>query len=110
MKEQLEDRPANRGYLDTLDHQAFRLKRLLEDLIEASKASTGNLKASLELWVLHQVLGEYGEKLVSVRLDLRIRLPKEPVYVLADTRHLQRVPDNLLTNIPKYAQPGTGPV
>jgi signal transduction histidine kinase len=111
LKEQPAEEPANREYLETLERQSVRLKKLLEDLIEASKASTGNLKADLQPcdvnMVLSQILGEYEEKLSEKELDLRIKLPEERVSILADTQHLQRVLDNLLVNIAKYAQPGT---
>ncbi|MBP5471687.1 MAG: HAMP domain-containing histidine kinase [Lachnospiraceae bacterium] len=111
LKEQPEGEPANREYLETLERQSVKLKKLLEDLIEASKASTGNLKAELEPCnvntVLHQVIGEYQEKLSASDLDLRISVPEEPISIMADSKHLQRVLDNLLTNVSKYAQPGT---
>nr|MCR5773615.1 sensor histidine kinase [Lachnospiraceae bacterium] len=111
LKEQPENEPANREYLETLDRQSMRLKKLLEDLIEASKATTGNLPVELENcsinMVLNQILGEYAEKLSAQKIDLRIRMPQEELTIPADTKHLQRVLDNLLTNIAKYAQPGT---
>ena len=111
LKEQPEGEPANREYLETLERQSVKLKKLLEDLIEASKASTGNLKAELEPCnvntVLHQVIGEYQEKLSASELDLRVSVPEEPINIMADTRHFQRVLDNLFVNVSKYAQPGT---
>ena len=111
LREQPEDEPANREYLGTLERQAIKLKKLLEDLIEASKAQTGNLKAVLSPcnvnMVLHQVIGEYEERLAASDLILKIHVPEEPVNIMADTKHLQRVLDNLLVNVSKYAQPGT---
>ncbi|MCR5620128.1 MAG: HAMP domain-containing histidine kinase, partial [Lachnospiraceae bacterium] len=111
LKEQPEGEPANREYLETLERQSVKLKKLLEDLIEASKASTGNLKAELEPCnvntVLHQVIGEYQEKLSASELDLRVSVPEEPISIMADTKHLQRVLDNLFVNVSKYSQPGT---
>ncbi|MBO4907853.1 MAG: HAMP domain-containing histidine kinase [Lachnospiraceae bacterium] len=111
LREQPEDEPANREYLGTLERQAIKLKKLLEDLIEASKAQTGNLKAELSPcnvnMVLHQVIGEYEERLAASELILKIHVPEEPVNIMADTKHLQRVLDNLLVNVSKYAQPGT---
>jgi signal transduction histidine kinase len=111
LKEQPEGEPANREYLETLERQSVKLKKLLEDLIEASKASTGNLKAELEPCnvntVLHQVIGEYQEKLSASELDLRVSVPEEPISIMADTKHFQRVLDNLFVNVSKYAQPGT---
>ncbi|MCR4896323.1 MAG: HAMP domain-containing histidine kinase [Lachnospiraceae bacterium] len=111
LKKQPEGEPANREYLDTLENQSVKLKKLLESLIEASKASTGNIKAELTPcnlnMVLQQVLGEYQEKAAEKELDLRIRMTDEPVNIMADTKLLQRVLDNLFTNITKYSQPGT---
>ena len=57
--------------------------------------------------VLHQVIGEYEERLASQELILKIHVPEEPVNIMADTKHLQRVLDNLLVNAAKYSQPGT---
>ena len=111
LREQPEDEPANREYLGTLERQAIKLKKLLEDLIEASKAQTGNLKTVLTPCnvntVLHQVIGEYEERLAASELILKIHVPEEPINIMADTKHLQRVLDNLLVNVSKYSQPGT---
>ena len=98
-------------YVEVLQRQSARLKKLTDDLVEASKASTGNLPVAaekLELGVLlDQTAGEYGERLAAKNLDLRVTKPEEPVYVQADPRHLWRILDNLMNNILKYAQPGT---
>ena len=98
-------------YVEVLQRQSARLKKLTDDLVEASKASTGNLPVAaerLELGVLlDQTAGEYGERLTEKNLDLRVTKPEEPVYVQADPRHLWRILDNLMNNIFKYAQPGT---
>ena len=108
-----EELPAGNAteYVEVLQRQAARLKRLTDDLVEASKASTGNLPVTLEqldLVVLtDQIQGEYGERLAGKELDLIVTKPAEPVYVQADPRHLWRVLDNLMTNILKYAMPGT---
>ena len=100
-----------REYLEVLSRQSGKLKKLIEDLIEASKASTGNLAVDLEPCelgvLLDQTSGEYGEKLESAGLELVLQKPEKPVRVMADGRHLWRVFDNLLNNIVKYAQPGT---
>ena len=99
------------GYVDVLDRQSARLKKLVEDLVEASKASSGVLTVELfpcELGVLlGQLEGEYKERLEAVNLTLCVRCPEAPLTVMADGRHLGRVFDNLMTNIIKYAQPGT---
>ncbi len=109
-KQQPED-PVLQEYLEVLHRQSARLKKLIEDLIEASKASTGNLsveRAPCQLGVLlEQAVGEYTEKAELGRLTLLLSQPEQPVTVLADGRHLWRVFDNLLNNICKYAQPDT---
>ena len=109
-KEQPENEK-QREYLEVLSRQSARLKKLIDDLMDASKASTGNLPVELqrcELGVLvDQTAGEYGEKLASAQLELLTGKPEEPVYVMADGRHMWRIFDNLMNNIQKYAQPGT---
>ena len=98
-------------YIEVLDRKSQRLKKLTEDLVEASKASTGALvvnKEKLELGqLLEQARGEYEEKLAQGRLTLVADLPPEPLWVEADGRHLWRVLDNLLGNCVKYALEGT---
>ena len=98
-------------YAEILHRQSERLKRLIEDLVEASKASTGNLEVNLspcEVGVmLTQMVGEYEEKMLAAGLDLITTKPETPVTILADGRRLSRVFDNLLTNIYKYGQSGT---
>lgn len=100
-----------REYVEVLSRQSARLKKLIDDLIEASKASTGNLSVNLERCelgvLLDQATGEYGEKLAQAGLELVLQKPAEPVTILADGRHLWRIFDNLLSNIVKYALPGT---
>ena len=111
LKQQPEGEAPDPEYLDALERQSVKLKKLLEDLIEASKAQTGNLKAELVPcnvnMILHQVIGEYEEKLAANNIELKIRMPEEDVNIMADNQHLQRVLDNLFTNISKYSQPGT---
>ncbi len=98
-------------YIEVLQRQSARLKKLTDDLVEASKASTGNLPVTLEqldLGVLtDQLQGEYGERLAEKKLELIVTKPDKPVCVQADPRHLWRVLDNLMNNILKYALPGT---
>lgn len=100
-----------REYIDVLSRQSARLKKLIDDLIEASKASTGNLNVNLqrcELGVLlDQTAGEYGERLSKAGLELVLTKPEEPVSIMADGRHMWRIFDNLMNNACKYAQPGT---
>lgn len=98
-------------YAQVLKRQSGRLRKLLEDLVEASKATTGNLEVNpvpCEVGViLSQAVGEYQVKLEEKGLELRITQPEEPVQIMADGRHLWRVFDNLLSNICKYAQEAT---
>jgi signal transduction histidine kinase len=80
-------------------------------LIEASKASTGNLPVHLELCdatvMLTQTVGEFRERAEANGLDIVVESPEPPVNILADGRHLWRIIDNLMSNICKYALPGT---
>lgn len=98
-------------YADVLKRQSEKLKRLLEDLIEASKASTGNLDVHLTpcdaVVLVTQAEGEYQEKLDAAGLTLVAKKPEDPLYILADGRRLWRVFDNLMNNVCKYSQPGT---
>ncbi len=98
-------------YAGVLHRQSEKLKRLIEDLVEASKASTGNMEINLAPCdvgvVLTQAVGEYEEKLSEKNLELITRKPETPVTILADGRRLWRIFDNLMVNISKYAQPGT---
>ena len=98
-------------YLEVLDRQSSKLKKLIEDLVEASKASSGNLAVDsqqLETGVfVTQTVGEFEEKLSLAGLELIVSKPKEAVYIMADGRHLWRVIDNLMNNICKYAQTGS---
>ena len=98
-------------YLEVLEKQSIRLKKLIEDLIEASKASTGNIKTEMMPICLEEMLrqatGEYTEKLEKAGLSLVMKLPEKETTVLADGRLLSRVFDHLLSNVIKYSQPGT---
>ena len=100
-----------REYIEVLSRQAAKLKKLIGDLIEASKASSGDLPVSLEKLdlgvLLDQTAGEYGEKLQDASLELVVQKPEEPVEIMADGRHMWRIFDNLMQNIVKYALPGT---
>lgn len=95
-------------YSDVLLRQSARLKRLLDNLIDASKAATGNLEVSLEKCeigvMLTQAAAEYENRFMEKQLQLIVRQPDDSLYIMADGRHLWRVFDNLLSNICKYAQ------
>ncbi len=98
-------------YSSVLLRQSERLKRLIDDLVEASKASTGNLEiipAPFDLGVLFaQTAGEYEERLIEKELTLITRQPEDTLYIMADGRRIWRIFDNLMNNICKYAQGGT---
>ena len=105
------DNPTITEYAGVLHRQSDRLKRLIDDLVEASKASTGNLEVLLspcEVGVmLTQTVGEYEQKLQKKDLILFTSQPEEPVKIMADGRRLWRVFDNLMNNVCKYAQSST---
>ena len=99
------------GYLEVLSRQSLRLKKLVEDLMEMSKASTGNMTAHCirldAVEAVNQALGEFSDKLQAAGLTAVLDGPQEPVWLLADSRLLWRVLSNLLSNAVKYALPGT---
>ena len=98
-------------YLNVLDRQAARLKKLIEDLVEASKASTGNLTVHFQPTdvnvLLSQSSGEYQERLAARDLSLVLTPAEEAPWISADGQLLWRVFENLLSNAQKYAMPGT---
>lgn len=106
--EEQTDNPKIGEYSEVLLRQSKRLKKLLEDLVEASKATTGNLEVNPEPCevgvLLTQAAGEYQQRMEEKGLELRTSQPEGTVKIMADGRHLWRVFDNLLNNICKYAQ------
>ena len=98
-------------YLEVLDRQSQRLKKLIEDLMEMSKASTGNMTVDLmavnAVEAINQALGEFSEKLEKAQLTPVFNPPENPVMMTADGRLTWRVLSNLLGNAVKYALPGT---
>ena len=106
----IEDESA-REYIDVLEEKSNRLKKLIEDLVETSKANSGNMKLELmELNVselVEQIYGEYEDILKEVNLDLRYDVPDEPILIVADGEKTYRVIENLFSNVKKYAMPGT---
>jgi signal transduction histidine kinase len=103
--------PKAMEYIEVLDRKSQRLKKLTEDLVEASKASTGVLSVVREkigmAQLIDQALAEWEEKLTGRKLTLVSTLPEGETWVYADGRHLWRVIDNLLSNCAKYAMEGT---
>ena len=106
-KENIETEPV-KGYIEVLDRQSERLKKLINDLLEASKASSGNIKMDIAEvdagLMLEQVYGEYQDKFEKARLTGIVTKPSETVLIKADVNHLFGVFDNILSNVVKYAQ------
>ena len=98
-------------YLEVLERQSKRLKKLTEDLVEASKASTGNMSVTLAptstLEIINQSLAEYGQRMEAGKRSVLINVPEPAPAVRADGRLLWRVMDNLFNNVVKYAMPET---
>lgn len=98
-------------YIEVLDNKSQRLKKLIEDLVEASKASSGNIKINKEVLnvkeLLNQVTGEFEDKFNSRCLNIISKLPEETVYIKADSRYLYRVLENTYSNVAKYAEENT---
>lgn len=105
------DDPKVKGYLDILEMKAQRLKTLTEDVVEASKVSSGNI--SLEFMdvdlveMLNQTIGELSEKMEARQLKVVASLPDEPAIVHVDGRRMWRVLENIFNNAAKYAMHGT---
>lgn len=109
-KEGIEKEP-EKSYIDVLARQSARLKKLIVDLVDASKASTGNVDIELECMdanmLLTQAAAEYEDKLSNNGMILIVNTIPAPANIMADGRHLWRVFDNLLNNASKYAMEGT---
>jgi len=98
-------------YLEVLSRQSGRMKKLIEDLIELSKATSGSITVNITALdaaeTVNQALGEFSDKLDAAGIVSVFRQPEEPVMILADGRLMWRVLSNLLSNAQKYALPGT---
>ncbi len=105
-REKIQD-PKIQGYLEVLEQKSQRLKTLTEDLVEASQASSGNLKLDITsidfVELIHQTNGEFEEKFALRHLELVSTLPAESILIEADGRYLWRVLENLYNNAFKYA-------
>ena len=103
--------PNAQEYIAVLDRQSHRLKKLTEDLVEASKASSGALNVELQPTdvnvLLSQIEGEYQERLAACHLTLVTQPPAPGTMIQADSRLLSRVMDNLVSNVCKYALENT---
>lgn len=111
LKKEKMDNQTALEYVDVLDRQSARLKKLIQDLIDASKASTGNLTVHMEETdirvLLEQAMGEFAEKMEKRALRTVITYNTDPVTVMADGQHLWRIFQNIINNIAKYAQDNT---
>lgn len=111
LKKEKIDNPKAQEYLEILTNKSWRLKTLIEDLVEASKASSGAIKMNLQrinlVELLKQAAGEFDDRFHENQLDLIITAPKEPVSIFADGRSTFRIIDNLFSNVNKYAMQGT---
>ncbi len=105
------DNDKHAEYTEVLKRQSEKLKRLIEDLVEASKASTGNLEVHPAICdasvLLTQVSGEFEERLREAGLTPVIKQTEEQLNIMADGRHMWRIFDNLMGNICKYSLPGS---
>ena len=98
-------------YLEVLSRQSLRLKKLVEDLMDMSKASSGNMAVNITsvdaVEAVNQALGEFSDKLENAQLTPVFRSPDSQLHMLADGRLTWRVLSNILSNVVKYALPGT---
>lgn len=108
--EQLENEKV-KGYIHILKEKSARLEQLTEDLVEASKISSGNIVLEMVrinlVELVYQTGGEFNEKFEKKELTVFTKLPKEPVVIMADGRRIWRVLENLYNNVAKYALTGT---
>ena len=111
LKKEEIDNPKAQEYLEVLDRQSKRLKKLTEDLVDASKASSGVMPVDCQPTnvnvLLSQLEGEYEERLLKADLTMIVHPAAGDPVALADGKLLSRVMDNLMNNIGKYAMPGT---
>lgn len=109
-REDLQNETAN-GYVEILDQKSQRLKQLTEDLVEASKISSGNITLNMDkmdfVQLLEQTAGEFEEKFAAKNLNLVLHHPEPPISINGDGRRMWRILENLFNNIVKYAMPGT---
>lgn len=109
-REHIEDEKI-KAYIEILDSKSQRLKQLTDDLVEASKISSGNITLHIEkiniVELLNQAIGEFSEKFDTKNLQMVVTFEKKAMYINADSRRMWRVIENLFNNIFKYAMAGT---
>ncbi len=105
-KEEINNDKANE-YIEILDSKSQRLKKLTEDLIEASKVSSGNVKFNIETInvkeLVKQSIGEFEDKFKEKQLEIITTLPEEEINIKADSKYMYRIIENIYSNISKYA-------
>lgn len=98
-------------YVEVLEGKAQRLRHLTEDLVEASKISSGNIELQMDkinlVELVYQTTGEFDEKFQEKNLSMVLNMPKEAVVIMADGRRVWRIIENLYNNVAKYALSGT---
>ena len=111
MKRENPTDPKIQEYLRILDEKSQRLKVLTEDVVEASKASTGNIKLEMNdidfVEMVQQVIGEFEEKFQEKNLTMMVHFTDEPSIIYADGQRMWRVLENVFGNVVKYAMEGT---
>lgn len=107
LKKEEIDNPKIKEYIEILDSKSQRLKKLTEDLVEASKASSGNVKLNIEKInigeLIKQTTGEFEDRFNDKKLEIITQIPEGILYISADNRYMYRVIENLFSNISKYA-------
>ncbi len=105
-KENIQDEKV-KEYIKILDQKSQRLKKLTEDLVEASKVSSGNVKLNIESIdikeLFNQTIGEFKDRFEAKDLKIEVQMPSEDIKIKADSRYLYRIIENLFSNITKYA-------
>ena len=111
LKKEEIDNPKIKEYIEILDNKSQRLKKLTEDLVEASKASSGNVKLNIEKInigeLIKQTTGEFEDRFNDKKLEVITAIPEGIVYISADNRYMYRIIENLFSNISKYALEGS---
>lgn len=94
-------------YIEILEAKSHRLKRLTEDLVEASKVSSGNVKLNLERLnlgeLINQTTGEFEDKFKVKNLSMVVTMPEQETWIEADSRYMYRIIENIFSNVAKYA-------
>lgn len=105
-KENIQDEKV-KEYIQILDKKSQRLKKLTEDLVEASKVSSGNVKLDIKeinlKELIYQCIGEFKDRFEEKQLKIETNMPKEEIKIKADNKYMYRIIENLFSNVTKYA-------